>query len=231
MKYGLIVLLYFTPTFGFSQNFNDQHSINDLYSILDRSPTKTINYVTWKVNWMDSIIYFNKRISLKYDLEYMQKFRSDSTYVPSPEDTLRMGKLVETASQNCHSYALEKYFIDKEFNDNELFTNTTSLLENRYMESILKTAFSCEKVYSIKRKKCKDCVFNKGSLIVFRNKWNTPIHTVYYDGLFQSKYGGWPAKAEEKIEYVIKRYWDTTAVEEYQLDVNKVSSYLNNSSQ
>jgi hypothetical protein len=150
---------------------------------------------------------------------------NDSTYNPTPDDTLRYIELRKLFSQNCHSYALEKYFKSLGITD-DLFNDSTVLTENKYMDKILITSFQKTKDYKVKNKKCKDCNFDTGTIIVFRNKWNWPIHTVYFDGLFHSKYGGGQAKAESNVDIVVKRYWDTVTVEEYKLDYNKIADFF-----
>ncbi len=202
-------------------------SIQSVYAPIDTLKTPYKNNLVIRVNWMDSVIEINNTVKIQYDLEEVRKFRRDATYVPSPEDTVNMNKMRMTGSQNCHSYALEKFFIANKL-DNSLFTQWTSVKENRYMNSILVTAFVRIQSFEVKRKKCKDCSFNKNTVVVFRNKWNVPIHTVYYDGeFFHSKYGGWQAKSETTVQPILEKYWDSTGIEEYQLDDQKISDYLN----
>jgi hypothetical protein len=169
---------------------------------------------------MDSIIQIRKTTAIKYDLETERKFRKDSSFLPSQADTIRANKLRKSFSQNCHSYSLEKFFNDKGINDS-LFTEWTVLAGNRYMDKILQTTFEKTKSYIVKKRKCKECDFDKETIIVFRNKWNTPIHTVYYDGNFHSKYGGWPAQTENNIKIILDRYFDTVLLEEYDLTNKK----------
>ncbi len=193
---------------------------------LDTIETKSKYNATVRINWMDSIIELSYTTKIKYDLEEARKFRRDSTYIPSASDTITMNKMRTTGSQNCHSYALEKFFTSIQF-ENLVFTKWTSLKENKYMNSILATSFIKTKSFDTKRKKCKVCSFDKGSLIVFRNKWDTPIHTVYFDGQsFHSKYGALPAKEEKTIDEILKIYWDSTKIEEYQLDNGKLADFI-----
>ena len=213
-----------------SQNDNGQPdkriaTIKQLYHISD-TLNRNNTSVTMKILWMDSVVEVRKTTSLKYDLEYARKFRRDSTYVPTQKDTLSYNELRRIGSQNCHSYALEKYFSYHNIFDNELFTNMTTVTENKYMEKILVTSF--KKVTSIPTKPRKNLKYNftKGSILVFRNKWNTPIHTVFYDGEFHSKYGGWSAKVEKDLKPVFDRYWDTTTIEEFHFDTEKIDKYL-----
>ncbi len=201
-------------------------SIQSLYFPLDTIQTNYKYNVTVRINWMDSIIEINNTTRIKYDLEEARKFKRDSTYIPSAADTVNMNKIRTSGSQNCHSYALDKFFKSIQLN-NLLFTEWTVLKENRYMNSILSTTFTKTKSFEPKRKKCKDCSFDKGSIIVFRNKWNVPIHTVYYDGKFHTKYGAWPAKVEDSVEMILKVYWDTMTIEEYKLDDNKIADFIN----
>ena len=179
-----------------------------------------------KVLWMDSLLEIRKTTSLKYDLEYTRKFRRDSTYVPTQNDTISYNELRRVFSQNCHSYALEKYFTYHNISDNSLFTDMTVVTENVYMDRILAASFVKGHSIMTKPKKNLKYPFDKGTLLVFRNKWNTPIHTVFYDGEYHSKYGGWAAKAEKDLRPVFDKYWDTVTVEEYKLDVSKVDNYL-----
>lgn len=223
---GIILILAFQQATSQDIKADNIKSIQSLYFPFDTIQTKYKYNITVRVNWMDSIIEINNTTRIKYDLEEARIFRRDSTYTPSVTDTLNMNKMRTSGSQNCHSYALNKFFKNIQL-DNLLFTEWTALKENRYMNSILATTFAKTKSFEPKRKKCKDCSFDKGSIIVFRNKWNTPIHTIYFDGqFFHSKYGVLPAKTEHNIDAVLKRYWDSTKIEEYQLDSKKIVDYI-----
>lgn len=222
----LLAVLLLAPALAICQS-EDSHitSIKPLYRVMDtvlRDPTS----VTMNVLWRDSVIKIRKTTSLKYDLAYARKFRRDSTYVPTQKDTLSYNELRRIASQNCHSYALERYFDYHGIWDKELFTNMTVVTENEYMGKILATCF--KELARVKTKPRRNLQYNfkRGSILVFRNKWQVPIHTVFYDGYYHSKYGAWPAKAERDLKPVIERYWDTTVIEEFQLDSVKVNYYL-----
>jgi hypothetical protein len=156
----------------------------------------------------------------------MRKFRKDSLYVPSVTDTVMMHNMRRTGSQNCHSYALERYFLTRGIEDGVLFTSMTAVTENRYMEKVLVTAFRKTSSFSVKRKKCQECSFQKGSLIVLRNKWGIPIHAAYFDGVFHTKNGALPIKSVNSLNNIISTYWDTTTVEGYELDVEKINAFL-----
>ena len=200
-------------------------TVSALYKIQD-TLSRDNTSVTLRVLWMDSLLEIRKTTSLKYDLEYARKFRKDPTYIPTKNDTITYNELRRIGSQNCHSYALEKYFKYHNVSENTLFTDKTILTQNMYMEKILTTSF--KKGLSIKTKPRKNLnyPFEIGTLLVFRNKWNTPIHTVFYDGEYHSKYGGWAPKAEKKLKTVFDRYWDTTTIEEYKLDTAKLENYI-----
>ncbi|UYN85138.1 MAG: hypothetical protein KIT51_09505 [Cyclobacteriaceae bacterium] len=80
----------------------------------------------------------------------------------------------------------------------------------------------------LRKRNAQSVPFDKGTIVVFRNKWDSPIHTVYFDGqFFHSKYGAWPAKAEEKVDFILKKYWDSTKIEEYKLDNKKITDFIN----
>jgi hypothetical protein len=224
---GTIFILTFQQATSQEIVADNIKSIRQLYYTVDTIETKYKYNPTLRINWMDSIIELNYTTRIKYDLEEARKFRRDSTYVPSSADTINMNKMRTTGAQNCHSYALDKFFNSIQL-DNSLFTKWTSLKENYYMNSILATSFIKTKSFDTKRKKCKVCSFDKGTLIVFRNKWDSPIHTVYFDGqVFHSKYGAWPAKEEKNVDEILKRYWDSTKIEEYQLDNDKLTNFIN----
>lgn len=224
---GIIIFTFQQATSQSTTSDNRTKSTRSFYSSVDTLPSKYRYYSILRVNWMDSIIEIDKTDRIKYDLEEARKFRRDSIYIPTPSDTLTMNEMRTIGAQNCHSYALEKYFNSIQV-DNSLFTKWTSLKENRYMNSILTTTFVKTSSFDTKRKKCKECSFDKGSLIVFRNKWNTPIHTVYFDGqYFHSKYGALRAKAESSVDHILKKYWDSTKIEEYRLDNEKIMSRIN----
>ncbi|MEO7991105.1 MAG: hypothetical protein ABI663_16265 [Chryseolinea sp.] len=228
---GIILLLTFKQGTSQESRTGNIKSIQQLYFTVDTIQTQYKYNVTVRINWMDSIIEINNTTRIKYDLEEAREFRRDSTYVPSPTDTINMNQMRTTGAQNCHSYALDKFFESTQL-DNLLFTEWTVLKENRYMNSILATTFTKTKSFEPKKKKCKDCSFDKGSIIVFRNKWDTPIHTVYFDGqFFLSKYGAWPAKAEDSVDLILKRYWDSTKIEEYRLDNKKIEGFINKKSE
>lgn len=108
---------------------------------------------------------------VQYDLDETRKFRKDSTFVATHEDSLNYLKIAENFTQNCHSYALEKYFDHYKISDNLLFNKNTVLIENKYMNTILETAFKKTKTISTKPSKNLKTKFENGSLIVFRNKY------------------------------------------------------------
>jgi len=225
--FGTIFLLTFQHATSQEIVTRSLKSTRQLYFAVDTVQTKYKYNPTLRINWMDSIIELDYTTRIKYDLEEIRKFRRDSTYVPSTADTINMNKMRTTGAQNCHSYALDKFFSSIQI-DNSLFTKWTSLKENKYMNSILATSFIKTNSFETKRKKCKECSFDKGSIVVFRNKWDTPIHTVYFDGqFFQSKYGALPAKAEDNVDLILKKYWDSTKIEEYKLDDKKITDFIN----
>ncbi len=224
---GTIFVLTFQHATSQQRLADNVKSTNQICFKVDTIETKNKYNVTIRLDWMDSIIELNYTTRIKYDLEEARKFRRDSTYLPSASDTITMNKMRTTGAQNCHSYALDKFFSSIQF-ENLVFTKWTSLKENKYMSSILATSFIKTKSFDAKRKKCKECSFDKGSLIVFRNKWDTPIHTVYFDGqLFHSKYGALPAKEEKTVDEILKIYWDSMKIEEYQLDNEKLTDFIN----
>jgi hypothetical protein len=202
VKKLIFFLLLLSPLWTFSQS-KSINSLGSLYDSVNAVPTKEGTGINMKVSWMDSLIEIRRLI-----------------------DTATVHRMIKTAGQNCHSYALQKYFQDQGITDTNLFTPTTILTENIYMQYILNTAFKKTNSYHVKRKKCKECVFKNQSIIIFRTEWNSLIHTAYYDGKFHSKYGAWAAKAEDKIESVIKVYWDTKIIEEYELDPEKIEEFL-----
>jgi len=227
MKISIVMPLIICSISGFCQGRAQEISgIKEIYKVID-TLTRDNTSVTLQVSWMDSLIEIRKTVSLKYDLANMRRFRHDSTFVPTAPDTLRYNELRRIGSQNCHSYALEKYFEYHHIKDDELFTSMTILTENKFMDDMMATAF--EKVSSIKTKPKRNLKhpFTKGTLLVFRNKENTPIHSVFYDGEFHTKYGAWGPKAEKELKPILDKYWDSTIIEEFQLDAGKVAKYLN----
>ena len=200
-----------------------------LYSVADTiSRDKTS--VTLNVKWMDSPIQIRKTTRMVYDLEYQRKLRKDPTYYPTREDSLRFMNLMETFTQNCHSYALEKYF-DYHHIVDSLFTKRTVVTENMYMDNILMAAFRKEREVKTKPARNLKAEFKEGSLIVFRNKSHAPIHAVFYDGKFHTKNGGWASRTEESLKPIFKKYWDTEVIEGYQVDREKVGVYLKTKTQ
>jgi len=220
----LIAFLLISPTVKSSAQ-STFTSTELLWEYVDSASTKDGAGRNIRVLWMGSTIEIRKTINLNYNLKEARKWRKDESFIPSSEDTLRHREMSMIASQNCHSYALEKYFASAGLK-NTLFTNRTVLTENRYMDNILSESFKKISTQNIKNKKCKDCTFHPGSIIVFRIASGSLIHSVYYDGGFYSKYGGWAAKTEGEITPIIKRYWDSKIVEEYVLDQEKIDSFL-----
>ena len=226
LSIALMLLLSCGSYYGIAQgSVYYAKGIYNLYKITDTLKTDHAS-VTLQVLWMDSIIEVRQTISLRYNLESERKWRHDSTYLPAASDTTRYFELRKNAAQNCHSYSLEKFFQYHKFS-NQLFYGRTVLTENHYMDDILATAFKRINARSTRPRKNLKEPFTKGSLIIFRNKWGTPIHSVFYDGEFQTKNGVFKAKAEKSIQSIFKTYWDTTTIEEYGLDIAKVNRYEN----
>jgi hypothetical protein len=218
----LIIILFFPAKSTHSQQIP---SLKELYQVTDTTLVDNTS-ILLKIVWMDSAIEIRKTTNLKYDLEHMRKFRREPAYAPTANDTLRYNAMRKTASQNCHSYALERYFGYNKIEDQILFTDKTILKENWHMDKILATAFKKEKSVKTKPHKDLESNFSKGSLLIFRNNWGSPIHTVFYDGVFHSKYGGLSAKAEKDLKPILKKYWDTIIIDEYRIDSLKVNQYL-----
>ena len=200
-------------------------SLKGLYQLSDTSSID-FNTATINVIWMDSLIQLRFLTKLEDDLETARKWEKDPTYIPSEDEKELRLKFLKMSAQNCHSFALEKYFAYHTISDNVLFHNKSVLVNNKYMKYIISTAFTLNKSIDTKRKKNFKTEFTKGSLLVFRNKENWTIHTVFYDGQYHSKNGGWEAKSVDKLKEIYDSYWDTVVIEEYQIDMNKVNSYL-----
>ncbi len=226
-KLIVLILVLSIPSAIYAQENKDKTitSISNSYSLSDTTKVN-LNSSTLNIDWMGTTVEVRFLTSLIYDLEHIRKFNKDSFFSPSEETKKGYLEMMKIASQNCHSYALEKYFDYHNIEDSILFTDKSVLVENKYMKSILATAFKKTKSVNTKPKKNFKTEFTEGSLLVFRNKDNWAIHTVFYDGKYQSKNGIKRAKSYDKLIDIYKTYWDTVIIEEYQLDTSKVGLYL-----
>ena len=209
-----------------AQKANDIDSLSQVSTIVDTVDVK-LNHVRILMTWLnDTIEISSLTLPVKYNLEVMRKIRKDSTFKPSPEAETRLIDFIKTASQNCYSFALQKYFAYNNIYSDNIFNQHTALTRHA-MENMIENTFTKVVEFSTKNKKhFKDSLEN-GTLIIFRNKHDWIIHAFYYEnGLFYSKNGGWAAKEFKKMKEIFKSYWDTELVQFYEMDTQIFNDFI-----
>lgn len=227
--YYLIILLIGISIIPpvFSQDLPETNAIKTvtgLYEVLDTLEQSDYN-ISYSLNWMGTEIGISESIKDGIDMDYQRKFARDSSFVFSYEDSIKMHAFSISFAQNCHSYALEKVFGYYGIDSSPVFSRRTSVLENYHMANLIPTCFGLVQSLETKPKKNLKTPFTIGSILVFLNKSGQTIHTVYYDGTFHSKNGGWPAITTDKLKDIYKTYWDTALIREYRLDLSKIYRY------
>ncbi|BDD07900.1 hypothetical protein FUAX_03320 [Fulvitalea axinellae] len=120
-----------------------------------------------------------------------------------------------TTSQNCFSYALQKYFEHHRIDCSPLIDSLTKINSDA-MSQILASSFKKRLSFHTKPARNLKTPLPDGSLVLFRYKNGRLQHAMFYsDGVIHSKNGMWPATEYRKLKEPFKKYWDAGTVEVY----------------
>lgn len=226
LKNIYFLLFIFSSHLVAAQNSTALTNVTQLTSVVDTVAIKN-NHAKVLITWLNDTIELSTLIHpVKYNLDAMRKMKKDSSFTPTPEEEKSAIDFIKTASQNCFSYALQKYFTYHCMAPDLIFNKYTALSKGA-IETIIENTFVKTNEFSTKKKKhFKDAIAD-GALIIFRNKHDWIIHAFYYEnGLFYSKNGAWAAQEYKQMKDIFKRYWDTKLVQFYTLDTQKTDTFI-----
>lgn len=220
---SFFLFFYFNAPDLDAQDEKHYSSLSPYFTIID-TLDKNANEPILRAKWLDTIIELRIPMSSQQQKIAMDKFRALYEKKGETMDTLAFKAVYIIGAQNCHSYALERYFANHDIKDNLLFTPTTSLF-NWEMSKVLGVSFKRIQRFNPKDlQKGKESLPHK-TLLVFKDKNDMPIHTVFYDHGFQSKNGAFKPVTFETIKPLLKSYFDTVWIDLFEMDSSKFSNF------
>ena len=181
------LFFYSSPADLRAQDENHHFSLSPYFTIID-TLDKDGKEPILRAKWLDTIIDLRIPISPKQQKIAIDKFRALYEKSGKTMDTLSFKSVQMVGAQNCHSYALERYLANQNIKDNLLFTPTT-ILFNWEMAKVLEVAFKRIQRFGAKELQKNQASLPHKTLLVFWDKNDMPIHTVFYDHGFHSKNG------------------------------------------
>lgn len=176
--------------------------------------------VELKVLWKNDTIIIRKYCEPSVvDTGFFRILHKDKNYIPDAQEIKKNNDFFATSAQNCHSYALEQYFLSNHIPNAGIFNKETTIFPESY-QKILETSFEKVQEFNVvKRKKIQpDIPFRDNSLLVFYSQNDLIIHSVYYKNkVFYSKNGAFKAVADTKITNLLALYRDTKYIKVYTL--------------
>lgn len=194
---------------------------------MDTVKTK-LNHYHIKALWLDDTVEIRKLSEpVKYDLQNMRKAFKDSTFKPTKEVRQKSIILTKQGAQNCFSYALERYFTFHNLKPESIF-NENTFLGRESGELIIDKSFTLTfEAFTKRKRKAFKKPDRDGVLVIFRNQYDWIIHAFYYEkDIFYSKNGIRPIKEYHKMKNIFNRYFDTTLVQFYELDSERLNEFL-----
>jgi hypothetical protein len=175
------------------------------------------------VNWMDSCfqlrhsIYQSVASIAVADTKEYAIYRGDDWY----DGSIRL-----RFTSNCHSFGQAQCFKWAGIDATALFNANTSI-QAEAVEVLLATAYQLQYTLDTRSKKALREPIPAGSLLIFRNSWGMPIHTAFQtaEGIL-SKNGGNIPLIYYELKPLFKKYFDTTTIEVYRLEKEKVTAWL-----
>ena len=217
----LKIIITFLIPFVFNPVFcqNSANYDRDITTCEVIDTIKTEKYfLTINALWLKDTIILMKFIKpTAIDSGFFRTVRKDSKYIPTEKEITEYNEFLYNAAQNCHSYALEKYFENNNFKDNCLFNKETVIHSDSYKKILSASFYKIQDFNVIKRKNSlpKQNIENN-TLIVFYNHYEMIIHSVFLkNGVFYTKDGLQPPREETNIFGIIRHYWDTKRIEVY----------------
>lgn len=204
------------------------NNLESYYTIKDTVQDQQGDYII-NVQWLNSEIVLRIPLPPEEQRKLEGKLIAKLGESNKKVDTALLQQVYMEATQNCHSYALQKYWSYYKV-DTDLFSSTTRLF-NEDMQKVLNSAF--KKIDSFDRKAIKKKKYqlnNKEAIIiVFRNKYDSPIHSLFYENqTYYSKNGMLKERTYSKLKALLKeRYFDTQTIEAYTIDETKFTNFLN----
>lgn len=221
----VLMLMGLTAFRTSAQEKNNNFSLDPYYQIMDTIDRHGGDpYI--RIQWMDTIIALRIPLSEVYAKKAMNKFRELYEKKGEVFDTAKHKAQFTSGVQNCHSYALERYLLSKQVQDNSLFTASHGLF-NGEMAKILAVSFKRNQRLTPKEFKKYQHSLAPQTLLVFKDKQETPIHSVFYDQGFHSKNGALSPHTFEEISPLLKSYFDTVWIDLYEINSDQFVNHKN----
>lgn len=223
-----LALIGFAPYRGVAQEKSHNFSLVPYFKVLDTIDRDGKNPLL-KVQWVDTTIIDLRIPSSSSSPEkkrFMAKMRELYEKKGEVFDSARLEAQMLVGLQNCHSYALERYLASKDVEGNSLFNASTSLF-NREMAKVLNLSFKQIQRFTAKEFKKNQGNLPRKTLLVFKDKHDIPIHTVFYDQGFHSKNGAFAAHTFPAIQPLLKSYFDTVWIDQFEIDFSKFPNHKN----
>lgn len=221
----VLMLMGLTAFRTSAQEKNNNFSLDPYYQIMDTIDRHGGDpYI--RIQWMDTIIALRIPLSDAYMKKSMGKFRELYQKKGEIFDSIGYKTMHAVGTQNCHSYALEQYLKSKDVQGNSIFTASHSLF-NGEMAKVLAVSFKPVQRFTNKEMKKNQNTLPPKTLLVFKDKNETPIHSVFYDQGFHSKNGALISQTFEDINPLLKLYTDTVWVDLYEINSSKFTTIKN----
>jgi len=197
--------------------------ILDTLEVLKRS-------VLVRVLWFnDTLVIRRSTEIIEGDILHYRKIHNSSTYLPTEKEKESYGTFYTYFSQNCFSYALEKYFEHGNFEQVKIFDSKTSVLSESTIQ-ILANSFEKVQQFSVNHRKLisPKVDIEDNTLLILKGKDSTLSHAIFYaKKLFYTKNGAFKPKVCTRIGDILKDYWDTATIEVYRIRSDKKTILLN----
>lgn len=216
-------LVYSIPLILLAQEGSQKFSLKPYFTVLD-TVDKDGKDPYIRAKWLDTVILLRipqSAVQQKLNMDKLRPFyekRGEVMDTQMHKDWLLVG------AQNCHSYALEAYLASKDIQDNQLFTPTTSLF-NWEMAKVLDVSFKRIQRLTPKVLQKSQVILPQKTLLVFKDKNDSPIHSVFYNQGFQSKNGVFKPYTFKTIKPLLKAYFDTVWIDQFEVDTAQLVNY------
>ncbi|WP_421876295.1 hypothetical protein [Marinoscillum sp.] len=195
-------------------------SLAEISRVLDTLEVQKQHLVLLNSWYEDSIETIVLQHPILYDTLYNQKFLRDSLYIPTADDVRKQKEFIQTASQNCYSYALQESYTYHGIDPKDVFNKDVFLTLDGFKQ-IIDTNFRLENSFKSRPKRNLKFQPKDGSLIVFYDQFNTPSYTFFFhDNVFYSKNGGFAVKQYDSMKDIYRTYYYTQRVHVYSLNLD-----------
>ncbi|TAJ12059.1 hypothetical protein DMA11_14330 [Marinilabiliaceae bacterium JC017] len=220
---GTLLILW--PVTIISQNNTRTFSFEELYAFCDTIQQEDL-FITLRIKWLTDTVEIRKlKQPVRWYLDNGNTKEQHRSYLQTPSDTLELITFMETAAQNCYSYALEQYFKHLHLSSQGLFDRSTHLPTETF-KTILESTFTKQHTRLIKSSRLNNS-FPDASIIVFINNHGWMTHASFYHAKhFHSKNVATIPVICKRVKELYQEYPDTRTIEAYSIDSIRIWEYL-----